>query len=320
MNARPEGQGQATPAGRSSWWDRFSDRLQAGRRAYVAELKELVGRPALDQAFWDDLEATLLSADAGVATTESVLQRLRAEAGPTLRTPGAAIAFLKTLLAEQMARLPRALRLEGHPAVILVVGVNGSGKTTTVGKLAALLRQRGQRPLIAAADTYRAAAIDQLRLWADRAGVEMVAHQPGSDPGAVAFDAVEKARAGRYDVVLVDTAGRLHTRKDLLNELGKIQRVVQRLDAAAPQEVLAVLDAHVGQNSAQQVKRFQEAVPLTGLVLTKLDGSARAGIVLSIEEELNVPTKLVGIGEALDDLNFFDAAQYLDALLHMEAA
>lgn len=320
MNAAPEEQ-QATESLRRGWWGRFSERLEVGRRAYVADLKELFGRPALDGVFWDDLEATLLGADVGGEMTERVLTRLRTEAASArVRSPAEAIAYLKEAISEQMARLPRDLRLDGQPAVILVVGVNGSGKTSTIGKLAHLLRHQGHRPLLAAADTYRAAAIDQLRLWADRAGVDMVAHQLGSDPGAVAFDAVEKARARRYDVVLVDTAGRLHTRIDLMEELGKIRRVVQRFDSGAPQEVLAVLDAHIGQNSAQQVKRFQEAVGLTGLVVTKLDGSARAGVVLSIEEELHVPTKLVGIGEDIDDLNFFDPTQYLDALLRTEAA
>src|SRR5438270_4120627 len=217
-----------------------------------------------------------------------------------------------------MRRRPRQLEFDGTPAVLLVVGVNGSGKTTTIGKLGDLLRREGWRPLLAAADTYRAAAIDQLKLWGQRAQVEVVAHRPGADPGAVAYDAVQAARARGANPVIIDTAGRLHTRTDLMDELRKVRRVLQRLDERAPQEVLAVLDAHVGQNSAQQVKVFQEAIGLTGLVVTKMDGSARAGVVLSIEAELSVPVKLVGIGEALDDLNRFDPEQYLDALLRAE--
>lgn len=300
----------------SGWWRRFTDRLEAGRREYVADLNELFGRPALEEGFWDDLEALLLAADVGVATTERTVERLRSEAAAAhLRTPGDALQYLKQLLLVQMDARDRALHLDGQPAVVLVVGVNGSGKTTTVGKLAHRLKQTGRRPLIAAADTYRAAAIDQLKLWAARAGTEVIAHQPGSDPGAVAYDAFQAARARGLDTVLVDTAGRLHTRQDLMEELRKIQRVIQRLDPAAPQEVLAVLDAHVGQNSAQQVKRFGEAVRLTGLAVAKMDGSARAGVVLSIEEDLQVPTKLLGIGEGLEDLNFFEPARYLDALL-----
>jgi fused signal recognition particle receptor len=254
-----------------------------------------------------------------VPTTERVVGDLRRQAaGAHLRTPADALRFLKADLAAQMGARLRDLNLDGAPAVVLVVGVNGSGKTTTIGKLAHLLRREGRRPLLAAADTYRAAAIEQLRLWGQRAQVDVIAHQSGSDPGAVAFDAVQAARARGMGPVIIDTAGRLHTRTDLMEELRKVRRVLQRLDPQSPQEVLAVLDAHVGQNSAQQVKVFQEAIGLTGLAVTKMDGSARAGVVLSIEAELSVPVKLVGIGEGLDDLNRFDPEKYLDALLRME--
>ena len=304
---------------REGFWRRFSRTLEAGRQAYVADMKEVFGRPALDDRFWEDLETTLIAADAGVPTTERVVNDLRRQAaGAHLRSPAQATGYLKADLLETMASQPRSLNLDGSPAVILVVGVNGSGKTTTIGKLAHLLRNEGRRPLLAAADTYRAAAIDQLKLWAERAHVDVVAHQPGSDPGAVAFDAVQAARARGASPVIIDTAGRLHTRSDLMDELRKVRRVLQRLDEGAPQEVLAVLDAHIGQNSAQQVKVFQEAVGLTGLAVTKMDGSARAGVILSIEAELSVPVKLVGIGEGLDDLNRFDPERYLDALLRME--
>jgi fused signal recognition particle receptor len=318
VNAPPDPQDRA-PAERQGFWKRFSKSLDAGRQAYVADLKEVFGRPALDAAFWDDLEATLIAADVGVPTTDRVVTDLRRQAaGAHLRTPADALRYLTDDLANQMSRQSRALNLDGAPAVVLVVGVNGSGKTTTIGKLAHLLRLEGRRPLLAAADTYRAAAIEQLRLWGQRAQVDVIAHQPGSDPGAVAFDAVQAARARGMSPVIIDTAGRLHTRTDLMEELRKVRRVLQRLDPQSPQEVLAVLDAHVGQNSAQQVKVFQEAIGLTGLAVTKMDGSARAGVVLSIEAELSVPVKLVGIGEGLDDLNRFDAAQYLTALLRME--
>jgi len=320
VNAPPDPDDRA-PAERQGFWKRFSKSLDAGRQAYVADLKEVFGRPALDAAFWDDLEATLIAADAGVPTTERVVGDLRRQAaGAHLRSPADALRFLKANLASQIGGRSRDLNLDGAPAVVLVVGVNGSGKTTTIGKLAHLLRQEGRRPLLAAADTYRAAAIEQLRLWGQRAQVDVIAHQPGSDPGAVAFDAVEAARARGMSPVIVDTAGRLHTRTDLMEELRKVRRVMQRLDPASPQEVLAVLDAHIGQNSAQQVKVFQEAIGLTGLAVTKMDGSARAGVVLSIEAELSVPVKLVGIGEGIDDLNRFDPGQYLDALLRMEDA
>lgn len=315
MPAEPE-----KPA-RQGFWKRFANTLDAGRQAYVADMKEVFGRPALDAGFWDDLEATLLAADAGMPVTERVVESLRRQAaGAHLRSPAQALTFLKQDLLKEMQPRSRELNLDGRPAVLLVVGVNGSGKTTTIGKLAHLLREEGRRPLLAAADTFRAAAIDQLKLWGQRAAVEVVAHQPGADPGAVAFDAVQAARARGADTVIIDTAGRLHTRSDLMEELRKIQRVLRRLDPDAPQEVLAVLDAHVGQNSAQQVKVFAEAVGLTGLAVTKMDGSARAGVVISIEAELGVPVKLVGIGEGLDDLNRFDPGQYLDALLRTEEA
>jgi fused signal recognition particle receptor len=317
----PPSPDETAPVERQGFWKRFSKTLEAGRQSYVADIKEVFGRPALDAAFWDDLEATLIAADAGVPTTERVVSALRQQAaGAHLRSPADALHYLKADLLREMEGRPRALNLEGAPAVMLVVGVNGSGKTTTIGKLAYLLRHEGRRPLLAAGDTFRAAAIEQLRLWGERAGAEVVAHQPGSDPGAVAFDAVQAARARGAGPVIIDTAGRLHTRSDLMEELRKVRRVLQRLDPTAPQEVLAVLDAHVGQNSAQQVKVFQEAIGLTGLAVTKMDGSARAGVVLSIEAELSVPVKLVGIGEGLDDLNRFDPGQYLDALLHMEEA
>lgn len=285
----------------------------------MAELKEAFGRSVLDATFWDQLEASLLAADVGVPTTERVLDHLRRDAaGARLRTPADALTYLKADLVGEMQGRTRSLDLDGSPAVILVVGVNGSGKTTTIGKLAALLRREGRHPLLAAADTYRAAAIDQLRLWGQRAHVDVVAHQPGADPGAVAFDAVHAARARNADVVIVDTAGRLHTRTDLMEELRKVRRVLERLDPKSPQEVLAVLDAHVGQNSAQQVKVFSEALALTGLAITKMDGSARAGVLLSIESELQVPVKLVGIGESIDDLNWFDPERYVEALLRVE--
>lgn len=318
MSGPPDVSDDQDPA-RRGFWTRFSKSLESGRRAYVADLKEVFGRPALDATFWDDLEATLIAADAGMATTERVVETLRSQAASAhLRSPADALGYLKEILAAEMGTRPRELNLRGAPAVVLVVGVNGSGKTTTIGKLAHLLQGEGHRPLLAAADTYRAAAGEQLRVWAQRAHVDVVGHQAGADPGAVAFDAVQAARARNADVVLVDTAGRLHTRTDLMEELRKVRRVLERLDPAAPQEVLAVLDAHIGQNSAQQVKVFQQTLGLTGLVVTKMDGSARAGVVLNIEEELRVPVKLVGIGEGLDDLNRFDPAEYLRVLLRME--
>jgi fused signal recognition particle receptor len=226
----------------------------------------------------------------------------------------AAIAALKAEILGVMEVYDRSLNLKTIPSVVLVVGVNGSGKTTTIGKLAYRLREEGRTSLIAAADTYRAAAIDQMRVWADRAGTDIVAHQPGADPGAVVYDAIQAAQARRVDVVLIDTAGRLHTKVNLMAELGKVRRVVERLIPEAPQEVLLVVDATTGMNAMRQAQAFHETTTLTGLVITKLDGSARGGTLLAVEEQLRVPVKLVGLGEGLDDLNVFDPAAYLDAL------
>src|SRR5256884_9036528 len=214
---------------KQGFWKRFSKSLESGRQAYVADLKEVFGRPALDAAFWDDLEAMLIAADVGVPTTERVVEDLRREAaGAHLRSPGQALTYLKAALEKQMGSRPRGINLEGSPAVVLVVGVNGSGKTTTIGKLAYLLRREGRHPLLAAADTYRAAAIDQLRLWGERAGVEVVAHQPGADPGAVAFDAVQAARARGAGPAIIETPGRLHPRAALMEESRKVRRARTR--------------------------------------------------------------------------------------------
>jgi fused signal recognition particle receptor len=230
-----------------------------------------------------------------------------------IRDGGHAIAALKRVLAGIMAK-DRVLHIDHRPSVIALVGVNGSGKTTTAGKLAHRLRSEGRTVIVAAADTYRAAAIDQMRVWADRAGATVVAHQPGGDPGAVVFDAVQAALARSIDTVLVDTAGRLHTKANLMAELAKVRRVVQRLLPEGPQETLLVLDASTGMNAMQQARAFHDAMQLTGLVVTKLDGTSRGGTVLAVEEALGVPVKLVGLGEGIDDLNVFEPLPYLDAL------
>jgi fused signal recognition particle receptor len=257
----------------------------------------------------------LIAADCGVELSERLVAALRQRARRDRFADGAeAIAALKGEILAVMNTYDRSLNLAAVPSVVLVVGVNGSGKTTTIGKLAYRLSEEGRTALIAAADTYRAAAIDQMRVWADRAGTDVVAHQPGADPGAVVFDAIQAAEARRIDVVLVDTAGRLHTKVNLMAELGKIRRVAERLIPEAPHEVLLVVDATTGMNAMRQALAFHETTKLTGLVITKLDGSARGGTLLAVEEQLKVPVKLVGLGEDLDDLNVFDPAAYLDAI------
>ena len=301
---------------REAWWRRMSRRMDHASLQFSEQVRDVVLlKRDIDDDFYDDLLEVLLGADVGMATAEPVVETLRRRVKDE-RIPDAEAA-LEALKEEMVALLesrPRQLHLRGMPAVIMVVGVNGNGKTTTVGKLAHRLREEGRFPLIAAADTYRAAAIDQLRVWANRARTDMVAHQPGADPGAVTYDAIQAAIARGLDVVLVDTAGRLHTKAPLMEELKKIRRVIQRLVPEAPHEVLLVLEAPTGMNALQQARSFHEAVEVTGLALTKLDGTARGGTLLAIEAELGIPVKLVGLGEGIDDLNVFEPAAYLDAL------
>jgi fused signal recognition particle receptor len=304
------------PVRRSAWWRRVSGRMDKASTAMRAEMQGLAapGRK-LDDAFYDELTEVLIAADCGVELAERLATALRHRARREKLEDGAtAISALKAEILAVMSTYDRSLNLSAVPSVVLVVGVNGSGKTTTIGKLAYRLQEEGRSSLIAAADTYRAAAIDQMRVWADRSGTDLVAHQPGADPGAVVFDAIQAAQARRADVVLVDTAGRLHTKVNLMAELGKIRRVVERLIPEGPQEVLLVVDATTGMNAMRQALAFHETAGLTGLVMTKLDGSARGGTLLAVEEQLKVPVKLVGLGEGLDDLNVFDPAAYLDAL------
>jgi fused signal recognition particle receptor len=301
---------------RESWWRRMSRRMDKASLSFSEQVRDVVLlRRDLDDSFYDDLLEILVGADAGMGVAEQLVERLR-ERVRDERIPDAeqALAALKQEMLDLLEQRDRRLNLDAVPSVVLVVGVNGSGKTTTLGKFAHRLREDGKVALLAAADTYRAAAIDQLRLWADRAHTDVVAHQPGADPGAVVFDAVQAALARRVDVVLVDTAGRLHTKSPLMEELKKVRRVVQRLVPEGPHETLLVLEAPTGMNAIAQARAFNEAVGLTGLVLTKLDGTSRGGTLLAIEADLGVPVKLVGMGEGIDDLNVFDPRAYLDAL------
>ncbi len=295
--------------------------LEQTRRTWFSRLGGIFQR-GLDESVWEELEETLLAADVGVATTEAVLRRLRERVrAQGISDPELALEALKEeLIAVLDVGGPRG-QLWGRegpwprPAVILVVGVNGSGKTTSIGKLAHAFRAQGLKVLLGAADTFRAAAIDQLRQWAERAGAEVVAHQQGADPGAVAFDAVAAAEARGVDVVIIDTAGRLHTKSNLMEELRKVRRVVQRRIPSAPHEVLLVLDATTGQNALQQARYFSEAVGVTGVVLAKLDGSAKGGVVFPIAHELGLPVLFVGTGEGPDDLASFDPREFVEALL-----
>jgi len=301
---------------REAWWRRVSKRMDRASLAFSEQVRDVVLlRRDLDDDFYDDLYEILLGADTGAAVAdrliESVRERVRQE---RLSNGEEALGSLKTEMLALLEARDRRLLLDERPSVVLALGVNGSGKTTTLGKLAHRLKAEGRTVLIAAADTYRAAAIDQMRVWAERSGTAVVAHQPGADPGAVVFDAIEAGVARGTDVILVDTAGRLHTKANLMAELEKIRRVVARAVPGGPQECLLVIEAPTGMNAIAQARAFHQAMRLTGIVLTKLDGSSRGGTVLAIEAELGVPVKLVGMGEGIDDLNVFDPAAYLDAL------
>jgi fused signal recognition particle receptor len=303
-------------AHREAWWKRMSRRMDRASLAFSEQVRDAVLlRRDLDDEFYDDLLEILVGADAGMGVAEQLVASLRERV--RLERLGTAEEALNALKAEMLAMLEvreRSLNLGARPSVLVAVGVNGSGKTTTLGKLAHRLRGEGLTALVAAADTFRAAAIDQMRLWADRSGTEVIAHRPGADPGAVVYDAIQAALARRIDVVLVDTAGRLHTKSNLMAELEKIRRVITRSIPEAPHEILLVIEAPTGMNAIAQARAFHDAMQLTGIVLTKLDGTSRGGTILAIEAELDIPVKLVGMGEGIDDLNVFDPAAYLDAL------
>jgi fused signal recognition particle receptor len=298
--------------------ERLRGRLARSQNALGRSMLGLIGGGDLDEDSWQDVEDTLLVADLGPVVTESVVTQLRSRlASSNVRSEADARAVLRDVLINElhpeMDRSIRALPHDDHPSVLLVVGVNGTGKTTTVGKLARVLVADGRRVVLGAADTFRAAAADQLQTWASRVGAEVVRGPEGADPASVAFDAVDKGIEAGADVVLIDTAGRLHTKVGLMDELDKVKRVVTR--RAAVDEVLLVLDATIGQNGLAQAKVFAEVVEITGAVLTKLDGTAKGGIVFRVQQELGVPVKLVGLGEGPDDLAPFEPTAFVDALL-----
>jgi fused signal recognition particle receptor len=296
---------------------RLRESLSKSRQALAEEISaSLFDR--IDEETWERLEEALILADAGAPTTAEVVERLEreVESGAVPADGEAVRERLIEILAEVASNGRRSIDLSGEPAVLLMVGVNGTGKTTTIGKIAwHLSRELGLSVIVAAADTYRAAAAEQLAEWAERAGAELIRSEPGGDPGAVAFDAVAAARARSADVVIVDTAGRLHTQGNLMDELAKVRRVIAKQMPDAPHETLISIDATTGQNGLRQAKVFAEAVEVDGVVLTKLDGTAKGGIVLAIANELGIPVKLIGTGETLEDLRPFDPADFARALL-----
>jgi fused signal recognition particle receptor len=302
-NAQPE-----PDAERSGLFSRLRDSLSKSRRALTAELAAATFDPG-DDASWERLEEALIRADVGVPATAELVQRLEARQDLT---------DLNAALAEEIAALlgdPGTLNVAAEPSVLLVVGVNGTGKTTTIGKLASRLRRHEHSVVLAAADTFRAAAEEQLEIWADRAEAQFVGAERGADPASVAYEAIDRATRDGADVVIVDTAGRLHTQTNLMQELAKVRRVIEAKLEGAPHETLLVVDATTGQNGLQQARLFGEAVGVSGVALTKLDGSAKGGIAVAIAHELGLPVKLIGVGETLDDLRPFDPDDFARALV-----
>lgn len=293
---------------------RLRDRLRRTSEAFIGRLSSLVGGRSLEGDVLEELEAFLFTADLGVKTADDLLQRVRKEAG------GADLARLREVLRaairEKLKRVepPDRLPVDGKPHVILVLGVNGAGKTTTIGKLAGRYTQAGQKVVLGAADTFRAAAIEQLGVWAERVGCDVVSGQSGGDPSAVAFDTVKAARARNADVAIIDTAGRLQTKVPLIDELKKMVRVIGKEMPDAPHETLLVLDSNTGQNAISQARVFTEAAGVTGLVLTKLDGTAKGGVLVGLADEFGIPVRYVGVGESIADLRDFSADEYLEAL------
>ena len=273
------------------------------------------GFSKIDDDFYEELEEMLIMGDIGVATTEKIIDDLKAKVRELkIKEPLECKQLLIDSIKEQMNLGENAYEYENRKSVLLVIGVNGVGKTTSIGKIAAGLKAQGKKVILAAADTFRAAAIEQLTEWADRAGVDIIAQHEGSDPGAVIYDAIQASKARNADVLICDTAGRLHNKKNLMDELSKINRIVNRELPESSKEVLLVLDATTGQNAINQAKEFKKATDITGIILTKLDGTAKGGMIFSIMEELKVPVKYIGVGEQIEDLQPFDAENFVNAL------
>lgn len=308
---------QAEKANKKTWWQRLTAGLKRTHNQLAEGLSNLLlGKKVIDPQLLEEIENQLLMADFGVESVQYIINELHNKVDRKQLTDGEALfSALQALLVEILTPSTQPLSLVGaSPFVILVVGVNGTGKTTTIGKLAYQFKQQGRSVLLAAGDTFRAAAIEQLQIWGERNQVPVVAQQQGADSAAVIYDALQAAQARKIDVLLVDTAGRLHTQGNLMAELQKIKRVIGKLDPSAPHEVLLVLDATIGQNTLIQAKQFQQAIDVTGIVLTKLDGTAKGGIVFAIAKQLGIPIRYIGVGEGLEDLRPFNAEEFVAAL------
>lgn len=298
-----------------SFFEKLKRGLQKTKNALFKPFVDLFKRFRLvDEDLMEELEEILVCADVGAVTTEEILEKLRAQIKENkIKDSEDVKVALKTIMREMLGD-GGEIPFGNEMTVVLVIGVNGVGKTTSIGKISHALKRQHKKVVVAAADTFRAAAIDQLNVWTDRAGVDLIKHTEGSDPAAVVFDAINAAKKRNADVLIIDTAGRLHNKKNLMNELAKIDRVITRELPGATRETLLVLDSTTGQNAVNQAKEFKSAADITGIVLTKLDGTAKGGIVFSIKNELNIPVKFVGVGEQIDDMEKFDANDFIDAL------
>ena len=300
---------------KKGFFKRLKEGLSKTRNSIVDSFSSVFGASHIDDDFYEKLEETFIMADMGYETTEKVIENLKERVKEArIKEPAACKELIINIIRDQMMVDESAYDFEKKKSVILVIGVNGVGKTTTIGKLAAQYKKSGKKVLIAAADTFRAAAIDQLKTWADRAGVEMISHNEGADPAAVVYDAVSAAKARNTDILLIDTAGRLHNKKNLMDELAKMRRIISRDYPDANVESLIVLDGTTGQNALEQARQFSNVTEIDGIVITKLDGTAKGGIAIAIQAELNVPVKFIGIGEKIDDLQRFDPSAYVEAL------
>lgn len=299
----------------------FFDKIKAGLTKTRQNLQNTLGGifagfHGIDDDFYEELEESLILADLGVETAVKAVEQLREKVNMThIKTAEEVREALKDILAEMLTVGEAEMKMSTTPSIVLVIGVNGVGKTTTIGKMASQLKAEGKKVLLCAADTFRAAAADQLEIWSERAGVDIIRQHEGADPAAVVYDAISAAKARGVDVILCDTAGRLHNKQNLMNELGKISRIIDRELPQADKEVLLVIDGTTGQNGLLQAKQFQEIAGVTGMVLTKLDGTAKGGIVIAVADSLQIPVRYIGVGEGIDDLMPFEARSFVDALI-----
>jgi fused signal recognition particle receptor len=297
------------------FFDRLKEGLSKTKKGFVEKVETIFSGRAVGEETLEELEETLITSDVGGNNAAEIVRHLKEKADKgEMRDSGSVRDFLKKEMISMLGRPQPLVAFGEKPFVILAVGVNGVGKTTTIGKLASRFRNQGHTVMLAAGDTFRAAAIEQLEIWAERSGVQLVKHQSGSDPSAVVFDAIEAAKARSMDVVIIDTAGRLHTKSSLMEELKKVKRVCGKAMGGAPHEVLLVVDATNGQNALRQAQMFNETIGVTGIALTKLDGTAKGGIIFAIKKELNIPVKLIGVGEGIDDLQDFVPEDFVRAL------